>query len=148
MQKYEKDGELSFSLGLFPTFELLTNCAENVEKLIFSSKLIKTQDVGNLKALAEQKNIPIETNDKLVNKLSPKENCFVIGVFKKFKKPKTNVNKKLVLVNPSDMGNLGTIFRTALGFGFTNICLIKPCADYFNPKVIKLQLFTSVYRYL
>ena len=140
MQKYEKDGLLSYTLGLFPTFELLTNCAENVEKLIFSSKLIKTQDVGNLIALAEQKNIPIETNDKLVNKLSPKENCFVIGVFKKFKKPQTKVNKKLVLVNPSDMGNLGTIFRTALGFGFTNISLIKPCADYFNPKVIRASM--------
>ena len=54
MQKYEKDGEISFTLGLFPTFELLTNCAPNVEKLIFSTKLIKTQDVGNLIALAEK----------------------------------------------------------------------------------------------
>ena len=73
MQKYEKDGELSYTLGLFPTFELLTNCAEFVEKLIFSSKLIKTQDVGNLIALAKKLNVPIETNDKLVNKLSQRK---------------------------------------------------------------------------
>ena len=130
MQKYEKDLEYSYTLGLFPTFELLTNCAPNVEKLIFSTKLIKTQDVGNLIALAEKLNVPIETNDKLINKLSPKENCFVIGVFKKFKKPFTKAGKQLVLVSPSDMGNLGTIFRTALGFGFTNINLIKPRLQY------------------
>ncbi len=140
MQKYDKELEYSYTLGLFPTFELLTNCAENVEKLIFSTKLIKTQDVGNLIALAESKNVLIETNDKLINKLSPKENCFVIGVFKKFKRKPQQAAKKLVLVNPSDMGNLGTIFRTALGFGFTNIALIKPCADYFNPKVVRSSM--------
>ena len=140
MQKYEKELDVSYTLGLFPTFELLTNCAQNVEKLIFSTKLFKTKDVGNLIALAEKLNVPIETNDKLINKLSPKENCFVIGVFKKFKREFEDKSKHLVLVNPSDMGNLGTIFRTALGFGFTNISLIKPCADYWNPKVIRASM--------
>ena len=84
-QKYDKSLDYSYTFGLFPTFELLKNCSNNAEKLIFSSKLIKTTDVGNLIDLAHQKNVEIETNDKLINKLSPKENCFVIGVFKKFK---------------------------------------------------------------
>ena len=38
---------------------------------------------------------------------------------------------------PSDMGNLGTIIRTAVGFGCTDIGIISPAVDAYNPKVIR-----------
>jgi len=43
-------------------------------------------------------------------------------------------------VNPSDMGNLGTILRTALSFGIHDIALIEPCADLFNPKTVRASM--------
>jgi len=36
----------------------------------------------------------------------------------------------------SDPGNLGTILRSALAFGFDNIILDNNCVDIYNPKVI------------
>jgi RNA methyltransferase, TrmH family len=36
----------------------------------------------------------------------------------------------------NDPGNLGTILRSALAFGFENIILGKNCADIYNPKTI------------
>ncbi|MEI7620193.1 MAG: RNA methyltransferase [Candidatus Falkowbacteria bacterium] len=36
----------------------------------------------------------------------------------------------------SDPGNLGTIMRSALAFGFTNLVLDETCVDAYNPKVI------------
>ncbi|MCF0117219.1 MAG: TrmH family RNA methyltransferase, partial [Bacilli bacterium] len=79
----------------------------------------------------------IEINDKLINKLSDKENCFIIGIFYKYVDRLNGDANHLLLDNPSNMGNLGTIIRSALGFGFHDIAIIKPGVDIFNPKVIR-----------
>ena len=46
----------------------------------------------------------------------------------------------VVLVNPSDSGNLGTILRTGLGFGFKDYVIIKPGVDIYNPKTIRSSM--------
>jgi len=46
----------------------------------------------------------------------------------------------IVLVNPSNMGNVGTIIRTAVGMGIYDIALISPCTDLFNPKTIRSSM--------
>ena len=46
----------------------------------------------------------------------------------------------VVLVNQANMGNLGTIIRSCLGFNITNIAIIKPAADFFDPKVIRSSM--------
>ena len=46
----------------------------------------------------------------------------------------------IVLVNPSNMGNLGTIIRSCLGFNINNIAIIKPGVDIFDPKVIRSSM--------
>lgn len=43
----------------------------------------------------------------------------------------------LVLNGVSDPGNLGTILRTALASGFTDIILDEQCADVYAPKVVR-----------
>lgn len=47
----------------------------------------------------------------------------------------------LVLDHISDPGNLGTIIRTALAFGFKDIYLYQ-CADWRNPKVLRSTMGT------
>ena len=46
----------------------------------------------------------------------------------------------MLLVNPSDCGNLGTILRTALGFGVEDVALIRPCADVFDPRTVRASM--------
>ncbi len=43
----------------------------------------------------------------------------------------------LLLNGVSDPGNMGTILRTALATGFTDIILDEQCADVYSPKVIR-----------
>ena len=45
-----------------------------------------------------------------------------------------------MLVNPSNMGNFGTILRTCLAFGIHDIAVITPAADHFNPKVVRASM--------
>ena len=46
----------------------------------------------------------------------------------------------MVLVNPSDMGNMGTIIRTMLGFNYVNLAIIRPGVDVFDPRVIRASM--------
>lgn len=139
IEKYNKDKDYSFSFGAFPTFELIKKKPERIVCLLLHSKLKLTEDIHNLITLCEKLNIEIRHDDKTINKIVDKENCFVVGVFKKFIGKKVD-DKHIVLVNPSDMGNIGTIMRTMLGFDFNNLIIIKPCVDIFNPKVVRASM--------
>ncbi len=139
IEKYKKENNYSFTFGTFPTFELIKNKPEQVVCLLLHSKLKQTEDIHKLITLCEQLKIEIRYDDKTINKIADKENCFVVGVFKKFNCINVD-DKHIVLVNPSDAGNMGTIMRTMLGFDFKNLIIIKPCVDVFNPKVVRASM--------
>ena len=46
----------------------------------------------------------------------------------------------MVLVNPSNAGNLGTILRSCLGFGYKDIAIIRPGVDIFDPKTVRASM--------
>ena len=140
LTKYNKNNDYSYTFGIFPTFELVKYRAERVIKIILSSKLKISEDVKNLLNLCEKKNIRIEYDDRVINRVADKENCFVLGVFEKYETKFDITDRNLVLFNPSDMGNMGTIMRTMLGFGINNLIIINPAVDHFNPKVIRASM--------
>jgi len=138
LKTYKKDFEYSYALGASPTIELLKNRPQDCFSVIFSSSYDDKD--RKIKNLCEKYKIPCEENQKTINILSPKENCYVIGVFKK-RDQRIDKNKShVVLDNPSDMGNLGTIMRSCAGFGIENIAIIGNGADIYNPKVIRASM--------
>ena len=139
IERYNKEEEHSFTFGAFPTFELINKKSEQAICVLIHSKLKMTEDIKKLIKLCEQKNIEIRQDDKTINKIADKENCFIVGVFKKFF-GRNKQGKHIVLVNPSDAGNMGTIMRTMLGFDFKDLIIIKPCVDVFNPKVVRASM--------
>ncbi len=139
IEKYNKMSDISFSMGAYPTYELLKNKSDYALCVYIHSKAIFTDELNRLVAMCKTKNIEIIHDDKVINKISDKENCFVLGVFKKYNSTLID-NKQIVLSNPSDMGNLGTIMRTIVGFGYTDLVIIKPAVDYFNPKVVRASM--------
>nr|MCR5201770.1 TrmH family RNA methyltransferase [Lachnospiraceae bacterium] len=72
--------------------------------------------------------------------ISKKENVFVIGEFEKKEKPLAKDKNHIVLVNPSNAGNIGTIMRSALGFGFSDIAIVRPAVDVFDPKAVRASM--------
>jgi len=61
----------------------------------------------------------------------------ICAVYKIKKRDIDFSNKIIYLNNVSDPGNLGTILRSALAFGFKNIVLDEHCVDLYNPKTIQ-----------
>lgn len=137
LKPYKKNFDYSYTLGAFPTIEMMKSRPEIVREVYIHTSYT---DKDNLKLLCDDRRIPVLTNDKLFHKISDKENCFVIGVFDKYETKLDKNKSHIVLVNPSNMGNVGTIIRTAVGLGIYDIAFITPCADLFNPKTIRSSM--------
>lgn len=157
-KKYSKENEYSYSFGAFPTHELLDKKPRKIKAIILHEKLELSDDINKIINKAKALKINILTNGKLIEKISGKGNIYIVGVFEKYEDKIDHSNNQVLLVNPSDMGNLGTIIRVMLGFGYANLAIIKPCIDIFDPKVIrasmgaifkiKIELFNSIDDYL
>lgn len=137
IKPYKKDAEYTYTLGAFPTIELLKTRPEEVLKVYVHSTF---SDAATIETLAEPYGIPVLRQDKVIHKLSDKENCFVIGILKKYQDRLQEDKSHVVLVNPSNMGNMGTIIRTAIGFGIKNLAIISPGVDVFHPKTIRASM--------
>lgn len=140
MKPYQKDSHESYTLGVFPTLELLTHQLPLVKRVILSSKSDKNQGVLKIRDICSQNHIEIIESDKIINKLSKKDNCYAIGVFEKHETKLDSNKNHVVLVNPGDMGNLGTIIRTMIGFGIEDLAIIRPGVDIFDPKAVRASM--------
>lgn len=158
MVKYNKKDENSFALGITLLFYLLENRKEDVKRIYLSPSFEKNETYQKIVKEAKQNKIPlIENNVKIFKDLPEKDNCLAIGEFSKRFFDLEKDKNHLVLVNPSNMGNLGTILRSALAFNISNVALISPCADPYDPKTIRasmgsifsinLQIFSSFEEY-
>ena len=137
MKQYKKDSSYSYSLGIYTTIELLSKRPNQVKNVFIHSEY---KGVERLQILCDKNSIEIKQDDKLFNRLSQKENNYVLGVFSKYACKLSGAKPHVVLVNPSDMGNLGTIIRTLAGVNITNLAIITPAADYWNPKTIRASM--------
>lgn len=154
-KKYKKDFDYTYTQGASLTIELLKTAPELCAEVIISPEYIDSG--GIISGLCEANNVPLSVSGKQVQILSDKGSCLACGIFEK-KKNKISTEDHIVLVSPSDMGNVGTIIRTAVGFYTPDIAVIKPCADIFDPKVIRasmgayfharIEVFESIEDYL
>ncbi|MBW6441987.1 TrmH family RNA methyltransferase [Patescibacteria group bacterium] len=135
LKKYNKKSDTSYSIGVFPTIELLENRGKEVVKVVISPKGYTNKGVEEIISFCRKNGVRVEESQKSVDFLSKSGNTYAIGVYKKYQASINQKNNHLVLVNPEDMGNLGTICRTMLAFGFKDLAIVKPAVDIFDPKV-------------
>lgn len=137
-KKYRRDGDTSYTLGPFPTFELLRFRGDKVQAVYCREDF---REKEKLFALCGEKGVPCRCWDKALDRISQKEICYAGGVFEKYPGRLSANRPHVVLVNPSDMGNLGTIQRTMLGFGIKDLAIVgNGCADLWNPKAIRASM--------
>lgn len=149
-KRYRKDSEVSYALGITLTFELLYNRPEQVTRVYIHSQCKEGEALERLLGLCRKQAVETVYTDKIFNVLSQKENCYVIGEFKKFAGDLDKKASHVVLVNPSNAGNMGTIMRSAVGFGVQQLAIIRPGVDIFDPKTVRASMgaiFRIQYKY-
>ncbi len=140
LEAYQSGLDYSYAPGIFPSMECLLYRPESVRRLLVHSAAAGREGIGKLTALAAEHRIRVEEADRALGRISGKENCFAAAVFTKFRDTLRNDLHHVVLHHPGDSGNIGTILRTALGFGMEDIALIRPCADVFDPRTVRASM--------
>ena len=136
-KKYKKDAPCSYALGPFPTFELLRRRPGQAVAVYYREDF---RDQDKLSALCQDLGVPCACSGKALERISQKEICYAAGVFQKYPgRLRTDV-PHVALVHPGDMGNLGAIQRTLLGFGIRDLAIIGNGADHWNPKAVRASM--------
>lgn len=138
IKSYKKDSFYSYTLGAFPTVELIHKHPSSLLKILIHSSFNNEEVIKEIQKVSSI--CDIQFNDKLISKLSQKENCYIIGIFKKYDMELEDNQDHILLAQPMNMGNFGTIIRSALGFNIHNIGIISPCIDIFDPKVLRASM--------
>ena len=133
---YDKNVDISYSLGAFPTVELIKKCPQDIIKIALHSKLKVSSELESILSKVADK---VVVDDKSVERIAKKGNIYVVGAFHK-RLNNFGQQKHICLVKPSDAGNLGTIMRTMLGFGVKNLAIVGDAVDCFDPKVIRASM--------
>lgn len=139
-KKYKPEFEHSYTLGLYPTLELVRHHAQDVIAIVLHSSAVETEGGRNLRQECERRGVVVEVDDRIIERLSLKDNIHAVGIFRKYTDELSAETNHVVLVEPADMGNLGTIMRTMLAFGFHDLAVIKPAADIFHPKCLRSSM--------
>lgn len=136
VKKYKKTDSVSYALGATVTMELLKRKPDAARCVYVNPKSMVDAVAQKAHALG----VPIIESEKAFNILSSKENCFVIGEFDKFDHAVHGAKNHIVLVNPSNSGNLGTIMRDVAAFDCAELVIIRPAVDPFDPKTVRASM--------
>lgn len=138
VKKYRKDGDVSYALGATVAMELMKRRPHDVRAVYVSPK----SNVDAVVDRAREIGAAIIESEKAFNILSPKENCFVIAEFGKYDSKISGDKHHVVLVNPSNAGNLGTVIRDVAAFDCADLAIIRPAVDPFDPKTVRASMGT------
>lgn len=140
LEAYSHQLDYSYAPGIFPSHALLNAWPELARRLLVRSDAAESEGVRALMEKCAALNVRTETADRALERISRKENCYAALVFDKFSCELSQTGNHIVLVNPSDMGNLGTILRACLGFSLPDLAIIRPAADVFDPRVVRASM--------
>jgi len=136
-KKYKKEFAHTYALGPFPTFELLRHRPEQARAVYYREDF---REQEKLEKLCGEKGVPCLLWPRALERIAQKEVCYAAGEFTKYPGALRPRAPHVALVEPADMGNLGTIMRTLLGFGIRDLAIIGTGADLWNPKAVRASM--------
>jgi TrmH family RNA methyltransferase len=140
VKRYQNGFDYSYATGMAATVELIRRRPEAVRMVYAHPDYKPGEGARSVFEHCAEAGVPCEVNRRVFERLLIKENIFVLGVFDTYATTLDPVLPHIVLVNPGDAGNLGTILRTGLGFGFRDYAIIRPGADIWDPKAIRASM--------
>lgn len=137
IRSYKREFSFSYAPGAYAVMELLLASPQLARAVYVHSKHIGD---GTVEALCARHNIPCIHDDRSFLRINQKENTYLFAVFDKSPAKPDRNRPHVVLVNPSDMGNLGTIIRAVAGCGIGDLVVVEPAADAFAPKTVRASM--------
>ena len=139
LKPYSSDLPYSYAPGVFPSLALMAAAPQRAMRLLLSERA-EGDGVEKLRAVCREHHVREEIADKALSRISGKQNCYAAIVFEKEQSALDATAPHVALHHPMDEGNLGTIQRTLLGLGIRDLAIVRPCADPFDPKVVRATM--------
>ncbi|MDR2657155.1 MAG: TrmH family RNA methyltransferase [Oscillospiraceae bacterium] len=141
-KQYDRDNPASYALGVYPSLALLELNPGCARKLMLDDRGIGGDGVERLMSKCALLKVGVETAPRALKRISGKDNCFAAIEFDKARACKSVDPSKphVVLYEPSDQGNVGTILRSMAGFGLGDLVLIGSAADVFDPHTVRASM--------
>jgi len=142
LSRYRPNSPTSYAFGATLSYELLKTQPHLIQRAFLRPNANHGSDLDKIISQLRSQNIKIIESTKAFNILGAKDNCLLMT---EFTKPTTKISNSsetphIVLVNPSDAGNLGTIMRSAAAFNFQDIAIITPAVDPYAPKTVRSSM--------
>lgn len=135
-QKKYRNSEKKFLLEGYKSIKGAFDSGIIIEKIFVNKNKIQEYNFA--------KNILIETTEPVLKKLSTTETApesVAVGIQKIYDFDVLKKAKKVVLLEEiKDLGNLGTILRTAVAFQAEAIVLYGDSTDIYNPKCVRASV--------
>jgi TrmH family RNA methyltransferase len=139
LKRYHRSSPVSYAFGVYPTLEMLSVCPELAEAVILDDPERGDEGVGRLHGLCDSRGVPISVGPRVIRRLSGR--FFpAVGVFRKPRRSIDAAANHVVLFRPQYRGNLGTIVRTMVGFGFTDLAVVGEGTDLMHPDVVRASM--------
>lgn len=140
MRRYRRDDGHSYALGTFCVLELLTRRPAQALRVVLDPGAVDSPGGRLVVQAAEQAGVPLDVDARVPAALTRKGNVHAVAAFEKFVAAPDPAADHVVLVRPADFGNLGTIVRTMAGLGATDLVVVPPAADLFDPQVVRASM--------
>lgn len=118
------------------------NADQAILNIVVKGSVAGDARTRDLMSTAAKRSIPVEVlTDKEFDKISSLETpAGILAVIRKQEESIAADQPYIVLDAIKDPGNMGTIIRTAVWFGLTNIVIGKNSVDLYNPKVVQATM--------
>ena len=140
LEPYDKRADYSYCLGLYPCHALLDSRPGAVQRLLLHPDGLGSEGVEKLRGRCAELGVREEMAERVLKRESKKDNCFAALVFEKYQLALDPEADHAVFCQISDGGNLGTACRAAVGFGYRNLAVVRPCVDVFDPHVLRASM--------
>ncbi len=150
IDRYKSDFDYTYSLGVYPTIELLEQRPDLVLQVAVCSTEERNEGIARIRELCDEHGVDVMVSDRTLRRLSGRTDCWAAAAFRKFPSRLDPERDHVMLVAPNDMGNVGTIMRTMLALGFTELALTRPAPDLFAPAAVRASmgaLFRTSFEY-
>jgi TrmH family RNA methyltransferase len=137
--RYRRSSPVSYAFGVYPTLEMLSVCPELAEAVLLDDPERGGDGVARLREFCCARGVPVQVAPRVIRRVSGR--FFpAVGVFRKPSRPIAAGDNHVVLCRPQYRGNVGTIVRTMVGFGFGHLALVGEGADLMHPDVVRASM--------
>ncbi len=140
LKRWRSGDALSYAFGAFCVLELLARRPGSIRLVVVDPAATDSAGVRRIRDTCERRGIEVVGDARTVESLSRKGNTWVVAAFEPWLDSLDASTDHVLLVEPADPGNLGTILRTMAGLGVHDLAVVPPAVDPWDPRVVRASM--------